>query len=282
MAYVTDEESTDLPTDLSVLPTQELFQASVSQCDALELEFDLIASQVPPEQLDPGADLEFFETAEQLDPGTDLRFLETAEQLLAERPQTSGDVANSHLVQPKTDEEMSTLRQQAIPANTKKNTSWALNVWKDWTASRRKVCHPLDCPPHLFLCTPSQLDYWLSKFVMEIRHKDGQPYPPSSLYQICCGVLRYIRELKLSVNLLVDNEYRFYRQTLDAEIKRLRRNDIGTKHKTAEPISVSEEECLWSMGLLGDSSPQILLDTMVFLCGMYFVLRSGQEHSVDN
>ena len=37
MAYVTDE-STDLPTDLSVLPT---FQASVSQSDALELEFEL-------------------------------------------------------------------------------------------------------------------------------------------------------------------------------------------------------------------------------------------------
>ena len=94
MAYVKDE-STDLPTDLSVLPTQELFQASVSQFDALELEFDLIASQVPPEQLDPDTDLEFFETAEQLDLGADLWFLETAEQLLAEQPQTSGDVANS-------------------------------------------------------------------------------------------------------------------------------------------------------------------------------------------
>ena len=228
MAYVTDEESTDLPTHLSVLPMQELFQASVSQSDALELEFDLIASQVPLEQLDPGADLEFFETAEQRDPRTDLRFLETAEQLLAERPQTSGYVANSHFGQPKTDEEMSTLRKQAILANTKKNTSWALNLGKDWTASRRKVCHPLDCPPHLFLCTPSQLDYWLSK---EIRRKDGQPYPSSSLYQICCGVMCYIRELKPSVNLFVDNEYRFYRQTLDAEMKRLRRDGIGTKHR---------------------------------------------------
>ena len=94
-------------------------------------------------------------------------------------------------------------------------------------------------------------------------------------------MLRYIRELKASVNLFsVDKEYRFFRQTLDAEMKRLRRDGIGAKHKTAEPISVSEEERLWSTGLLGDSSPQILLDTMVFLCGMYFVLRSGQEHRV--
>ena len=48
--------------------------------------------------------------------------------------------------------------------------------------------------------------------------------------------------------------------------------------KRAEPINKREEEILWSNEILGDSSPQSLLDTVIFMCGYYLALRSGQEH----
>lgn len=35
---------------------------------------------------------------------------------------------------------------------------------------------------------------------------------------------------------------------------------------------------MWQNGLLGSDNPQTLIDTMVFMCGLYFALRSGQEH----
>ena len=61
-------------------------------------------------------------------------------------------------------------------------------------------------------------------------------------------------------------------------MKRLRSLGHGTRVEQAEPISETEDDHLWSKGKLGSQTPQSLLDTMVFMCGLYFALRSGKEH----
>lgn len=95
---------------------------------------------------------------------------------------------------------------------------------------------------------------------------------------ICCGLLRYVRGHRPEVNIFKDSFFAGFRKTLDGEMKRLRSIGLGVTSKQAEPLTVEEENQLWEQGLLGDHSPQTLLEAIFFLCGMNFALRSGQEH----
>ena len=61
-------------------------------------------------------------------------------------------------------------------------------------------------------------------------------------------------------------------------MKCLQGKGIGSRKRQAEPLTEEEEETLWSKGVLGDHSPEALLNTIIFMNGLYFALRSGKEH----
>ena len=185
----------------------------------------------------------------------------------------------SRFAQLKTDNDVEQAIASSIPKNTKKSTDWAVNIWKEWSAHRRSVCSSYtDWPVHLFIAQPQELNHWLSKFVLEARKSNGEPYTPDTLYNICSGLLRYIRERRPQINIFKDSSYASFQRTLDGEMKRLRASGLGVKKRQAEPITIEEENTLWEKGVLGESDPQTLLDTVLFLCGIHFALRSGQEH----
>ena len=61
-------------------------------------------------------------------------------------------------------------------------------------------------------------------------------------------------------------------------MKRLQTLGLGTKQRKAEVINCEDEEAMWEKEILGGGNPQSLLNTMVYMNGLYFALRGGKEH----
>ena len=92
--------------------------------------------------------------------------------------------------------------------------------------------------------------------------------------------MRYMRNTQptVTIDFFKDTQFANFRKTLDGEMKSLQKKGIGTRKRQAEILTEAHEELLWEKGLLGDHSPQALLNTIFFMCGLFFALRSGNEH----
>ena len=67
--------------------------------------------------------------------------------------------------------------------------------------------------------TPNQLTHWLSRFVVEVRKLDGTEYPPNTLYHICAGIQRSLRDSGLILDIFKDPQYSPFQNSLDREMK---------------------------------------------------------------
>ena len=146
---------------------------------------------------------------------------------------------------PVTDEDVKTAQQSSLSKNTVKSTEWAVNLWKEWALSREKICSdPAEIPPFILLCSIEGLSLWVCKFILEIRRKDGQCYPPNTLYGIVCGLMRKLRNVDASIDFFKDARFSSIYKTLDGEMKRLRTLGVGVMRKQAEPITVAKEDII--------------------------------------
>ena len=112
---------------------------------------------------------------------------------------------------------------------------------------------------------------------MEVRKSNGDVYSPDSLYQLCCGIHRALRDAGQDVNIFDQFQFAQFQSMNDGELKRFKATG-NYIDKKANVITNEMEAELWRKGLLGDDSPQVLSDTLVFMIWFCFALRSGEEH----
>ena len=68
------------------------------------------------------------------------------------------------------------------------------------------------------------------------------------------------------------------KNTLDNQMRQLSKEDKVAKCEKAQPLSVDDDDLLWLSGILGDSTPEQLVDTLLYLNGVHFALRAAEEH----
>ena len=90
--------------------------------------------------------------------------------------------------------EMQRICEGFVPKNTKKANNWARRVLEEWRDNRNK-CAIEKCPSTL-LERPEvgALNYWLARFVVEVRWTDGEPYPASSIVNLLSALYQYSKK----------------------------------------------------------------------------------------
>ena len=180
------------------------------------------------------------------------------------------------------DEEIAKLAEGVVPQNTAKMTTWALKNFQEWTNSRNK-CNCTDTVPDDFYnCSdPAILNNHLSRFIVETRKSTGEKYPPATLHQLLCGILRHMRTKNPECPNFLDKKDSRFRQlhgTLDSYFHKLHSEGLGRQTKHAEIVSKEDEDQLWREGTMGTTTPAGLQNAAFFVVGKMFCLHGGQEH----
>ena len=93
---------------------------------------------------------------------------------------------------PTTDKEMEEISKGFMPPNTEK---WALNMYLDWRRERNGCDKDNTVPEDLLeKPQPDLINFWLSRFVTEVRNRKGEHYPPKTINQILAGLQKWMLE----------------------------------------------------------------------------------------
>ena len=93
---------------------------------------------------------------------------------------------------PLSEVQMEALEKGPVAPNTDKSTMWEFGPSTRGVTSKMPTLKWEKNAPLIYLRSP-MWNRWLSRFVVEARRQDGEPYPARSLYLLLSGLLRHGR-----------------------------------------------------------------------------------------
>ena len=120
------------------------------------------------------------------------------------------DESSSRFRIPKTCEEEKACVINSVPKSTVYKNEWAIQIFREWQGQRaNKICNiepggvlkgddigldVQELTESIENMNAKSLNYWLCKFVQEVANKSGGRYPSRTLYDIVCGLKRFLVE----------------------------------------------------------------------------------------
>ena len=197
------------------------------------------------------------------------------------------DDKSSRFKEPVTTNEIEQREKDRIPKKTRQSTAWSVNVYRAWATHRNDQIDTLQddypsVPVDLKTSTAEEINYWMTRFILEVMRSDGKPYPANTLYNISAGLLRHFRDdlNRYDLNILSKDDAHFqsFRKALDSRMKEMKIAGTGTKKTSADPLTVDDEEQLWSTGTIGFHSAKALSYAVFFYNCKVFGFRAMNEH----
>ena len=121
------------------------------------------------------------------------------------------------------------------------------------------------------------LDKLLGKFFKEKKKQNGGEYEWDSISSFQKSIQRHLKELKLSFNILQDEEFRRSRKVLAAKRKNLVKKGRGNKPNACRELRTEEEEKLFDSGEFGCHNPEALQCTLWWFFSLHFGFRARGE-----
>ena len=180
---------------------------------------------------------------------------------------------------------MQSLSRKKFSSETMKKVNWVHRMYYNWRAYINNSPHleNIECDiEDINSLTRYDLKQAVCKFITEVKRLDGEDYPARTMYDydIVICLQFWLESNGVLWKLISDEDFSDVKFTLDNIMKRRYEDGVGQKVRKADIVDLSEEEVLWSLGLLGTHNPEVLLNTLVYLIGLHCALWAGKEHRV--
>ena len=171
-------------------------------------------------------------------------------------------------------------RKTFAPESTKK-INWVVKMFAEWHQYRNSIpsMEYIYCDlDDVRTITEGNLCFAITRFITEVCKLDRSPFPRKTIYDLVVCLQMHLETMGFTWKLIDDPVFTDVKFTLDNVMKQSVSNGVGLAVCQAKVLSFSDEDFLWLNGYLGNSNPEQLLKTVVFVLGLSCALRAGKEH----